>query len=310
MKIGFGLPVSGAWATPANISHVARRAEELGYHALWTFQRLLSDVDGRIGEMYRSVLDPLITLAYAASVTSHIRLGVAVVNMPFVSPALLAKQTATLDILSGGRLDVGLGLGWADREFAASGVSKHRSAQRADEFISTLRSLWTDAVVSHEGEFYEIPPSRMEPKPIQKPHPPILLGGFAPPALRRAGRLADGWISSGRADLTTLGASVEIVRDAAARAGRDPASLRYICRGSVKVRDDAGSHAATTGSDRPLLLGTVEQIRADLAVIAGHGMTELFVDLNFDPEVGSPDADPAETLHHADRALEAFASIG
>jgi probable F420-dependent oxidoreductase len=310
VKIGFALPVSGAWATPANISYVARRAEELGYHSLWTFQRLLADVDGRMGETYRSVHDPLVTLAYAASVTSHIRLGIAVVNMPFVSPALLAKQTATLDILCGGRLDVGLGLGWADREFVASGASKHAAGRRADEFIVTLRSLWTDAIVSHEGEFYEIPPSRMEPKPVQKPHPPILLGGFAPPALRRAGRLADGWISSGRADLTTLGASVEIVRDAAVQAGRDPASLRYICRGSVKVRDDAGSLAVTAGSDRPPLLGTLEQIRADLDVIAGQGMTELFVDLNFDPEVGTPDADPAETLRRADRALDAFASIG
>src|SRR5882757_646380 len=103
--------------------HFARRAEELGYQSLWTFQRLLSPVDGSWGEMYRSVQDPLITLAHAAAVTSRVRLGVAIINLPFTSPVLLAKQAATLDIMSGGRLDLGLGLGWAEDEFAASGVS-------------------------------------------------------------------------------------------------------------------------------------------------------------------------------------------
>src|SRR5215471_8595731 len=120
VKIGFALPVSGSWATPANIVHVARRAEELGYESLWTFSRLLSPVDASMGEMYRSVTDPMVTLGFAAAVTTEARLGVAVVNMPFLSPVLLAKQAATVDILSSGRLDLGLGLGWSDDEFIAS----------------------------------------------------------------------------------------------------------------------------------------------------------------------------------------------
>lgn len=302
MKIGFGLPVSGSWATPDNIGHVARRAEELGYHELWTFQRLVSPPDGSWGEMYRSVLDPLLPLAFVAAHTRTIRLGVAVLNMPFISPPLLAKQTASLDILCGGRLDVGLGLGWADEEYAVSGATKQRVGDRAEEFIRVLRSLWTDDVVTHDGEFYQVPGVTMRPKPVQRPHPPILIGGGAPAALRRAGRLGDGWVSSSRADLLTIGDSVRQVAAAAARAGRDPQRLRFICRGSVRVR----AHGAGTAS-RPRLTGTVEQIRDDLARIAEQGITELFVDLNFDPEVGSPDADPARTLDRAEAALAAFA---
>jgi probable F420-dependent oxidoreductase len=301
VKIGFALPVSGSWATPDTIVHVAGRAEELGYHSLWTFQRLLSPVDNSWGEMYRSVHDPLVTLGYAAAVTRRARLGVAVVNLPFVTPALLAKQSTTVDILSGGRLDLGLGLGWADEEFLASGVAKQGQGRRADEFIAVLKALWTDDVVAHEGPCYRVPAARMDPKPVQRPHPPILLGGTAAPALRRAGRLTDGWVSSSRADLDRIGESIGIVRSAAAEAGRDPADLRFVCRGVVRVDpDDAGTPPRR-------LTGTIEQIASDLEPIAAQGVTELFIDLNFDPRIGSPDADADESRRRADEVLEALA---
>jgi probable F420-dependent oxidoreductase len=300
VQISFALPVSGSWATPDNILHFARRAEELGYQSLWTFQRLLSPVDGSWGEMYRSVQDPLITLAYAAAVTSRVRLGVAIINLPFTSPVLLAKQAATLDIMSGGRLDLGLGLGWAEDEFTASGVSIKTRGRRAEEFVVALRKLWTEDIVEHEGEFYRIPRSRADPKPTQRPHPPILLGGTAPVALRRAGRISDGWISSSRADLHHIGTSVATVRQAAAEAGRNPDTLRFVCRGPVKVRDDVAA-------DRAPLTGSLAAIRADFDDIAEQGITELFLDLNFDPQIGSPDADPAESRRRADEVLDALA---
>jgi probable F420-dependent oxidoreductase len=300
VKIGFALPVSGSWATPANIVHVARRAEELGYESLWTFSRLLSPVDASMGEMYRAVTDPMVTLGFAAAVTTEARLGVAVVNMPFISPVLLAKQAATVDILSNGRLDMGLGLGWSDPEFTASNVTKDRQVGRAADFIAALRTLWTEDDVAHQGEFYEIPSSRADPKPVQRPHPPILLGGTAPAALRRAGRIADGWVSSSRADLTTIDESVKLVRDAATEAGRDPAALRFVVRGVVRVR-------AQPPEDRPALTGTLRQIRADIAALPARGITEIFVDLNFDPEIGTPDADPAASMARADEVLEALA---
>ena len=154
MRIGFGVPVSGGWATAANIAHVARRAEELGYDSLWTFQRLLHPAEGDWGPMYRSVQDPLTVLAYVAALTERVRLGVAVVNAPFYSPILLAKQLTTIDILSDGRLDVGLGLGWSSEEFQAVGVAYERRGARTEEFVRALDAIWTEDEVSFDGEFY------------------------------------------------------------------------------------------------------------------------------------------------------------
>lgn len=300
MLIGFGVPVSGSWATPGNVVRVARRAEALGYHALWTFQRLLSPVDAGWGEMYRSVLDPTVTLAFLAGVTERVRLGTAVVNLPFISPVVLAKQFATLDVVCAGRLDVGLGLAWADEEFTATGTPKDRRGRRAEEYLDVLKALWTRDVVEHAGEFYRVPRMRAEPKPVQRPHPPILLGGAAPAALRRAGRIADGWISGSAADLRPIREGVRVVRVAAEEAGRDPSGLRFVCRGAVRVRP-------ADGAPRRPLAGTPEQIRADIEDLAALGITELFIDLNFDPSIGSPDADPAESMRRAEEALEAFA---
>jgi probable F420-dependent oxidoreductase len=300
MKIGFGAPVSGSWATPSNLAQIAHRADQLGYHSLWTFQRILSPVNASMGEPYRAVHDPILPLAYAAAVTSRIRLSIAVVNMPFVPPVVLAKQLTTLDILSGGRVDAGLGNGWSDPEFTATGATKRNQGRRAEEFIAVLKRAWTDEVVAYEGSFYHVPPTRMDPKPVQRPHPPILLGGSVEPALRRAGRLCDGWVSSSRTDPRRLGETVAVIKAAAERAGQDPAALRLICRAAVRVRP-AGS------PERGPWTGTVDQIRADFDEVAGQGITELFVDLNFDPQIGSPDADPTSSMRRADEALEAFA---
>jgi probable F420-dependent oxidoreductase len=298
MDIGFGVPVSGAWAKPANMVTVARRAEELGYRSLWTFQRLLFPVGHAMGPTYRSVQDPIVTLAYLAGLTSEIRLGVAVLNLPFFSPPLLAKQLATLQNVAGGRLDAGLGLGWAQEEFVASGVPYEHRGRRAEEFIDLLRQFWTRDVIEHKGEFYEVPASHQDPKPA--PVPPIILGGTAAPALRRAGRLADGWVSSSRVDLAAIGEQIYIVKEAAREAGRDPESLRFIIRGVTKP-------GRPGLPDRRPLTGSYEEIRQDLAKLADEGVTEVFHDLNFDPEIGSPDADPVESMRRAEELLEALA---
>ena len=194
LTLGFGLPVSGAWATPGTVAAVARRAEELGYGSLWVFQRVVVPVEQDYGPQYRSVLDPVVALGFAAAVTSRVRLGTAVVNAPFLPPAVLAKQFATVDVLSEGRLDAGLGLGWAPHEFAAVGVSSERRGARTAEYVACLRALWADDPVEFHGEFYDIPPSRMQPKPVQRPAPPILLGGTAaagPAPGRAPGRRLD-----------------------------------------------------------------------------------------------------------------------
>jgi probable F420-dependent oxidoreductase len=305
VKIGFAVPDTGSWATPAHQLHVAGRAEDLGYHSLWTLQRLLNPADSS-DETYRNVPDPLITLAYLAGRTSRIRLGVAVLNLPFFSPPLLAKQATTLDHVSGGRLDLGLGLGWMPEEFAAVGVPYERRGARAEEFVRALRVLWTEEVGEFHGEFYDFPPVRMDPKPLQSPHPPLLLGGMSEPALRRAGRLADGWVSSSRADLARIGESITLIKTVAAEAGRDPEALRFICRGVVRVRETGAAAAGSPDGQGPLT-GSYEKIRSDLRALAEQGMTETFIDLNFDPEVGGPRADPAASMRRAEAALEAFA---
>jgi probable F420-dependent oxidoreductase len=302
MQIGFGLPVSGAWATPQSITRFATLAEANGYHSLWAFQRLLVGADQQLDPVYRSVLDPLVALGFAAASTSRVRLGVAIVNVPFVEPAYLAKQAATLDVLSDGRLDLGLGAGWSEPEFAATGASPERRGARVTEYVAALRALFAAGVSEHRGEFYTIPPSRVEPKPVQRPGPPILLGGAVPAALKRAGRIADGWISRSATDLSTIGADISLVRAAAGEAGRDPDELRFISRGVVRPSPDG---KPVEGERRPLS-GSYDQVRGDLLGLAEQGVTEVFYDLNWDPQIGSPDVEPERAMARAEEILLAL----
>jgi probable F420-dependent oxidoreductase len=298
MEIGFGIPVSGSWATPANIVAVSRKAESLGYATLWSFQRTVYPADNSIPAPYRSVHDPLAVSAYVAAVTERIRIGIAIVNLPFYAPIVLAKTLTSIDLLSDGRLEAGLGLGWNPDEFAAAGVPIERRGARAEDFIACLRAIWTQDPVEHHGEFYDVPRGHVDPKPLQQPHPPLLLGGSAEPALQRVGRIADGWISASRFEAAKVPAAIETIRTAARDAGRDPDDLRVVIRGSVKVRD---------ADEQTPLTGTVEKIKQDMAAYADAGATELFVDLNFDEQIGNPQADPAESMRRAHAALEAFA---
>jgi probable F420-dependent oxidoreductase len=303
MRVGFGLPVSGAWATPQNIARFATRAEQAGYVSLWTFQRLLVPEGSGMEPVYQSVLDPIAALAYAAAVTTTIRLGVAVINAPFVSPGYLAKQAATVDVLSAGRLDLGLGLGWMPEEFTLTGTPTERRGARTAEYARVLRALWGEQPAEFSGEFYTVPRGSALPRPVQPGGPPVIFGGTAPVALRRAGRVADGWVTSSRADLAAIAPSVAIVREAAATAGRDPAALRIICRGVVR----SGDPVTDASGNRRLLSGSHAQIREDTRWLDGQGVTEVFYDLNWDPLVGSPDADPAAAAERAVTLLDALA---
>ncbi len=299
MRIGFAAPVSGSWATPEIITEVAGRADELGYASLWTFQRLLYPEGTALGETYHSVLDPLVTLGFLASCTQRAKLGVAVVNFPFVAPILLAKQAAAIDVLSNGRLLLGLGLGWAEEEFTATAASSERRGARLAEYVACLDDIFTGRPDFH-GETYQVPRSEVLPRPVQRPRPPVLFGGVVPAALKRAGRLADGWVSSSRADLRSIGESATLVRGAAQEAGRDPASVQIVVRGLVQLTE------ARTGERTPLH-GSAEQIRRDVADLEAQGVDEVFIDLNFDSAIGSPEADPARSLAVAHEVLESLA---
>jgi probable F420-dependent oxidoreductase len=306
MQIGFGAPVSGAWASPDNLASFAARAEQSGYVSLWTFQRLFVPEGSGMEPVYHSVLDPMLALGYAAAVTSRIRLGVAILNVPYLSPAIVAKQAATLDVLSAGRLDLGLGVGWMPEEFAATGASMRRRGARAEEYIAVLHALWADQVTEFSGEFYTVPAARMAPKPVQRPGPPVILGGVAPRALERVGRLADGWVTSSRADLSRVGEGIEVIRAAAEKAGRDPGAIRIICRGVVRAGKPM---VVPEGGGRVLLSGSYDDIRGDTEWLAQQGVTEVFYDLNWDPLVGAPDADPMGAAARASEILDALAPL-
>ncbi len=302
MRVGLGLPVSGTWATPETMRYVATRADELGFDSLWAFQRLLHPVDDDWGAAYHAVHDPIAALSYVAAVTSRIRLGIAVVMAPYYAPIVLAKALTTLDIVSTGRLDVGLGLGWSAQEFEAVGVSMERRGPRAEEFVACLKAIWTQREVEFHGEFYDVPLSHVEPKPVQSPYPPLLMGGGAEAALKRIGRIADGWISSSRTDLTTIGQSVDLIKASALEAGRDANALRFVVRGVVRL-----TGTPTSGEARIPLQGNADQIRSDIEDLGAQGITEVFLDLNWDADTVGADVAPGAARDNADRVLTELA---
>ena len=306
MDIGFGAPVSGAWATPENLAAFAAAAERGGYQSLWSFQRLLIPAGSQMDPVYQSVLDPMESLTYAAAFTSTIRLGVAIVNLPFVSPGYLAKQAATVDILSGGRHDLGLGIGWMPEEFELTGADMAGRGARAAEYVQALRTLWAGGDGSFDGTYYRVPAGTQAPAPVQPGGPPVLLGGMARPALERVGRIADGWVTSSRTNLSKVDQLIAVVKESATAAGRDAETLRFICRGVVR----AGTPVTRADGQRVLLSGGYDQIRADTERLAELGVTEVFYDLNWDPEIGSPDADPVRAVARAERILEELAPDG
>ena len=315
--MGFGLPVSGSWATPATMVRIARRAEALGYSSLWTFQRLLGPRVGDDGTRagperspsprtpedpaYLAVQDAILPLAYVAGHTERIRLGTATVCAPFTPPAVLAKALTTLDHLSNGRLTVGVGMGWMRHEHVAAGIPYERRGDRFEEYLRCLQALWTQDPVEFDGEFYRVPRSRNALLPLQRPRPPLLVGGEAPVALRRAGRLADGWIASSGHALGGLEESLGHVRDGARDAGRDPDAVHVLMRVLVDLTD------APIDASRAPFRGSAEQVRDDLAELRSRGVTEVLVDLNLDPRVGSPDVDPDAATELAEHTLRLLA---
>jgi probable F420-dependent oxidoreductase len=296
MKIGVMLPHVGTESSHAAIVKAAQRAEELGYDSLWALERLLSPTnprskypvtsDGTLPPMYTRVHTPIETLMYVAAHTSKIALGTSVLVMPLHNPVVLARQLATLDVLSGGRLRVGLGQGWSADETEAAGSTMARRAARADEFVRVLKAIWTTDPAEFTGEFFTLPRSALQPKPIQAPHPPIILGGDSPAALKRVGRLADGWMPSGT-PLSETWQMMGQVREAAWAAGRDPNSVDLVLFALPVVLDES------PGEDRPDFVGTLDEIRRDIVTARDLGASEII----FAPGYASGDLRLLEYMH-------------
>jgi probable F420-dependent oxidoreductase len=278
MRSGLILPSLGAGVGPAELVRAARRAEDLAYENLWVAERLLYPVaprsaypataDGSLPPFYQQALTPLETLTYVASHTQRIGLGTSVLLMPLHNPVMLARQISTLDVLSGGRARVGLGQGWSlDELEAGDGATSHRGA-RADEYVQVLKTIWTTDPAEFKGEHYTLPKSILQPKPIQRPHPPIYMAGYAPSALARVGRLAAGWMPSG-VPLAKVGPMMDQIRRQACKVGRDPAALELVVWAFVDL------HQRPAGQGRPDWVGSLDELRQDVETARGLGVTEI-----------------------------------
>jgi probable F420-dependent oxidoreductase len=265
MDVGLFVPLGTANATPEVVRAVGREAEERGFESIWVAEHvvLFDDYDsaypydpsGRFpagGDA--GLLEPFTALAYLAAVTERIRLGTGICLVPQRNPVYTAKAVTDLDALSGGRVDFGVGVGWLREEFEALGMPFDRRGQRADEYLAAMRSLWCDDVSEFHGELYDLRPCRMYPKPVQRPHPPIHVGGESDAALRRVARLGQGWYSFGRLP-EDLPAALERLDGALAAEGRTRDDITLTVSPYMHpVTPESVGRYAELGVDRLVLL--------------------------------------------------------
>ena len=225
---------------------ICRRAEAAGFESIWGGEHVvLPDsiasrypytADGKIpAEPDTPIPDPLIWLAFAAAAAPRLRLGTCILIVPQRNPLVLAKELATLDQLSGGRVELGLGVGWLKEEFDALGIAWERRGARNDEYVAAMRALWAGPHAEFHGEFVDFAPVTCSPRPVQRSIP-ILVGGDTDAAIQRAVRLADGYFP-GEGDSERLGALIGRLRAAATKAGRDPNSIEINAMFGVQMAD-------------------------------------------------------------------------
>src|SRR5919199_4929548 len=232
MKTGIVLPHMGPHATGQNIISLAKMAEQEKFDSLWVGERLLWPLkpqtpsgltpDGSLSTIYQNVFDPIETLTYVAANTQKIALGTSVIDMLFHNPVVLARRFATLDLLSEGRAIAGFGIGWSKDEYQISNIPFKDRGKRANEYIQILKKIWTDDIVEFKGKYYNIPASKIGPKPVQKPHIPIYLGGYSQRTFVRIANYANGWICVIRNSLDRVKSYIDKLRNECYKAKRDP----------------------------------------------------------------------------------------
>jgi probable F420-dependent oxidoreductase len=270
MHIGVQLAQLGGQASPEAVTASARSAEALGFDSVWVIDPLLSPIpmqpphphvdESSLFAEQRAALDPLATLAFAAAATDRIRLGTNVIAASRYSPTVLARALATVDVLSGGRLTVGLDLGWAVDDHDVTGRPRLDRIAKQEEVLDVIDAAWTSAI---------------SPKPVQHPRPPLLLSAYSPKGLDRVARRADGWAPSGL-PVESVGATFRQLRDAAASYGRDPDALQLVVRAPLAVR------ARPIEGIRAVYSGSIDQIVEDLAATAAIGAREVVLALTTD----------------------------
>jgi probable F420-dependent oxidoreductase len=298
LKIGVSLPQAGQQATRGNVTQMAKNAESEGFDSLWVFDRLLWPInpqtpypgtpDGSLPIEYQIMLDPLETLTYVAANTNKIALGTSVIDILFHNPIVLARRFATLDILSEGRAICGFGIGWSKDEYQASNIPFQNKGKRADEFIQALKKIWRDDVVEFKGEYYNIPASKIGPKPMQKPHPPVYMGGFSPNTFSRIVNYdTNGWLGVVAGPLEYLDNTIKTIKDIANKANKDPNNFKVILLAHLNVALDSKSQSTTTTTtdedQRFPFTGTIDQIGNDIKRIKQMDIDHIVFGYNFVP---------------------------
>jgi probable F420-dependent oxidoreductase len=282
--VGITLPQAGQQATKENVIQLAQKAEKEGFDSLWVFERLVWPInpqtpypgrqDGSLPIDWQDVFDPLETLTYVAANTDRITLGTSVIDMLFHNPVILARRFATLDVLSEGRTICGLGIGWSKDEYQASNIPFKDRGKRADEFIQTLKRIWTDDVVEFSGKFYNIPASKIGPKPIQKPHPPVYIGGFSTNTYSRIVNYdANGWLGIIGGPLEYLEKTIKTIKDIANKANKDPNNFKVILLTYPNIVDSKSQ--LTNEGQRSPLTGTIDQAGNDIQRIKQMGIDHI-----------------------------------
>jgi probable F420-dependent oxidoreductase len=278
MNVGVSVPLP---AYRVDVGFMARTAEELGFESFWCAEhpfipvesasRFPGSADGVIPESYSHFVDPFVALARASGVTSRIKLGTGIVLVPERHPLLLAKEVSTLDHFSGGRFLFGIGAGWLREETQIMGGDFDRRWTQTRESILAMKELWTKPEAEFHGTYFDFPRVRSYPKPAQKPHPPVILGGGAKNVLQRVVAWGDGWLPN-RITPEELGQSRATLDRLAKEAGRDPGAITISVHGQPADRElvrrllDAG---ATRVIVRPAAVRTEPEMAAELARIAG-----------------------------------------
>jgi probable F420-dependent oxidoreductase len=287
--IGCTLPTSGANADAGALRALAQAAEALGYDSIWVSDHVV--IPAQIASPYpyspdgafrlgprAPYLEPMTALTYLAGCTRTVRLGTHVLILPYRNPVVTAKVVATLDVLSGGRVDLGIGVGWMAEEFEALGYDYFaRRGAVTDEQVQVFKALWTEDVPSFAGEFYRFPPIGAHPHPVQQPHPPIWVGGHSRPAIRRAARLGDGWLPIGARPPATLppaeiAEGIARLREEAERAGRTSNLPVCFSTGVTLAEQPAGEGRAP-------FHGTPDEVAADLRAYQAVGVNRFIVGL-------------------------------
>ncbi len=298
MKLAVEFPSVAYREGAEGVAKLGRAIEEIGFDQLDIFDHVVMghEMEGRLVRYGAKmpILEALATLSFLAAVTKTVGLGTEVLVLPQRQPTLVAKQFSTLDILSGGRVRVGVGVGWQDSEFEALGEAFGNRGQRMDEAIEVMRKLWTEDPVQHEGTYYTLRAMAMEPKPPQG-NIPLWIGGTSPAALRRAGRLGDGWLANTLPDQETAVRSIAAVKQAAEEAGRNPETLGF--QGMVSMPPRPGNE------DDRVFYAKPDRVAAAAAGLqdAGFGWATINVTGLFLAGARSVDAmiDGLADLHHA-----------